>query len=255
MFVNFKLHRWDGLHVTPSVPRHVAHVARYLVSCLDGHEDEMPRPEDVHEWGTYTEALVELRLPLYRVVEAPELAAAQAELIIIGGRAGLEFASDSFGKWPVRPATLEDVCPGGVAWSALHETDDPSAFAEDPSPIPSSPKNCAIAYALKKLDDALTRQASLDYALSAAGVILGFASEAIGGSLNKSEAGEAAAAARWERDPSQMAKARACELWPRANREGWRASEMWRKLTDEGHSVAFTTVQKWMPRLRDGSLG
>ena len=59
---------------------------------------------------------------------------------------------------------------------------------------------------------------------------------------------------RWANDPSQVAKEAAIALWPKAEKHGWTAAKMHTALVEAGHVVPFTTVQKWMPKLRKGTL-
>ena len=75
-----------------------------------------------------------------------------------------------------------------------------------------------------------------------------FAAEAMKAKEDRRRGAEAKKAA----NPAQAAKVTAIGLWPKAYREGWSAAQMHTRLVGSGHEVAFTTVQKWMARLRKG---
>lgn len=62
------------------------------------------------------------------------------------------------------------------------------------------------------------------------------------------------ARARWEDDPSTLAKAEAMQLWPVANRQGWTATRLHTELVSRGHTVTADTVRKWATKLRKTGL-
>lgn len=55
--------------------------------------------------------------------------------------------------------------------------------------------------------------------------------------------------------PTDAAKDLARDLWAtKGVRLGWSAATLHTALARAGHEVAFTTVQKWLPKLRKGTL-
>lgn len=59
-----------------------------------------------------------------------------------------------------------------------------------------------------------------------------------------------AVGARWANDPAQLARQAARELWPKAQRHGWTATQLWRALNDQGHAVGPDRARKLLTELR-----
>lgn len=209
--------------------------------------------EKMTAWAEYCIRLIPLRLPLYWVWDHPLLKMGDDSVAIIGGRDGvLEMQKNPRPDW--RPARSDEVDAALLivqALKAVADGDDQS-FMQSPEPLPTHPNNCAAAYALLKIDEAISGEQNvhtLVEAMSVAALICADIAADVGRDEGRSSTAEAAASKRWEQDPTQTMKLSIYEEWQRwnGNRKGMpRPQDFRREMALRHPTLIDGTLKNWM---------
>ncbi len=256
MFRILKFHGF-GIKNEKALPIHTLRLAEKLLDCLDLRDNNdvtSVNEENITKWADFAVKLIPLRMPFYRVMKLTTSSNEQGVVCVL--RAGLDMLTNSTESSPmsIRQAKPDEIDIAHLVLDALKWASrrQMNCFTQDIDQMPSSARNCAVAYALWRMDQAMTgdqTQMKIIEAIAIAGMILAELYADLGADAGKARSGEYAASERWANAPTTPMREAILKEWQKwqLDRAKYRYPRDFRRAMLNKHPDAVDgTLKNWM---------